>query len=137
MGAEFDQRRIGLKPVALRERRRLLSGSASPSSRPTSRRSAQASSPISRRIELADAKVAFESTIVENGNWKLVWENNRECYHCPANHPELCKTFPETPTVSGIAGAMKNPMIAAALGALRGGGPAEPVSRSPPTGSTG
>ena len=25
-------------------------------------------------------KVAVSNTIVENGNWKLVWENNRECY---------------------------------------------------------
>lgn len=46
---------------------------------------------------LRDAKVAYESTIVEKGNWKLVWENNRECYHCAVNHPELCKTFPESP----------------------------------------
>ena len=38
---------------------------------------------------LRDAKVAFESTIIEKGNWKLVWENNRECYLCAANHPEL------------------------------------------------
>src|SRR5258708_15146691 len=53
---------------------------------------------------LIDAKVAFESTIVENGNWKLVWENNRECYHCAANHPELLRSFPERPTVSGVDG---------------------------------
>jgi Rieske 2Fe-2S family protein len=51
---------------------------------------------------LREAKVAFESTIIEKGNWKLVWENNRECYHCAANHPELCKTFPEAPTVTGV-----------------------------------
>ena len=30
----------------------------------------------------ANAKVGFASTIVEAGNWKLVMENNRECYHC-------------------------------------------------------
>ena len=24
-------------------------------------------------------------------NWKLVWENNRECYHCNANHPQYIK----------------------------------------------
>lgn len=41
------------------------------------------------------AKVAYESTIVEKGNWKLVLENNRECYHCPANHPELLRTISE------------------------------------------
>ncbi len=52
---------------------------------------------------LTDAKVAHETTIIEKGNWKLVWENNRECYHCAANHPELCKTFPEAPTSIGVA----------------------------------
>ncbi|MDB6089127.1 MAG: (Fe-S)-binding protein, partial [Gammaproteobacteria bacterium] len=26
---------------------------------------------------------------IEAGNWKLTMENNRECYHCTANHPEL------------------------------------------------
>ncbi len=25
------------------------------------------------------------------GNWKLVWENNRECYHCNVNHPQYIK----------------------------------------------
>ena len=59
---------------------------------------------------LGEAKVAFESTIVENGNWKLVWENNRECYHCSANHPELCRTFPEAPGVTGVSGA-SDPVI--------------------------
>ncbi|WP_321896555.1 aromatic ring-hydroxylating oxygenase subunit alpha [Burkholderia cepacia] len=44
---------------------------------------------------LDNAKVAFESTIVEKGNWKLVIENNRECYHCSANHPELLRTISE------------------------------------------
>ena len=24
-------------------------------------------------------------------NWKLVWENNRECYHCNVNHPQYIK----------------------------------------------
>ena len=62
---------------------------------------------------LTEAKVAYESTIIEKGNWKLVWENNRECYHCVANHPELCKTFPEAPSVSGVQGAADDPEIAA------------------------
>lgn len=37
----------------------------------------------------AKTKVVFESTIVEEANWKLVIENNRECYHCTGSHPEL------------------------------------------------
>jgi len=52
-------------------------------------------------FDLRDARVAFESTITEHGNWKLVMENNRECYHCRASHPELSVTFPEAPLHSG------------------------------------
>lgn len=40
-------------------------------------------------------KVAHASTIVEEANWKLVIENNRECYHCAGNHPELMVTLVE------------------------------------------
>jgi glycine betaine catabolism A len=58
-------------------------------------------------FELADAKVAHESTIVEAGNWKLVMENNRECYHCVGSHPELCRTFPESPIHTHGTGAAK------------------------------
>ncbi|MFC0244458.1 aromatic ring-hydroxylating dioxygenase subunit alpha [Falsochrobactrum ovis] len=60
---------------------------------------------------IKDAKVAFESTIIEKGNWKLVWENNRECYHCAANHPELCRTYPEAPTATGVQGMLDDPEI--------------------------
>ncbi|UWF65975.1 MULTISPECIES: aromatic ring-hydroxylating dioxygenase subunit alpha [unclassified Brucella] len=60
---------------------------------------------------IKDAKVAFESSIIEKGNWKLVWENNRECYHCAANHPELCRTYPEAPTATGVQGVMEDPEI--------------------------
>jgi Rieske 2Fe-2S family protein len=62
---------------------------------------------------LHEARVAFESTIIEEGNWKLVWENNRECYHCAGNHPELARTFPDTPTTTGVSGAAADPVIAA------------------------
>jgi Rieske 2Fe-2S family protein len=54
--------------------------------------------------DLANSRVAFESTTVEKGNWKLVWENNRECYHCAGNHPSLTRTFPEDPRLSGGIG---------------------------------
>lgn len=43
------------------------------------------------------ARIAATSTVIERGNWKLVMENNRECFHCRATHPELCVTFPESP----------------------------------------
>jgi len=68
--------------------------------------------PYIARHRLGETKVAFESTIVEKGNWKLVWENNRECYHCAANHPELCRTYPEAPSATGVQGAKDDPVIA-------------------------
>jgi Rieske 2Fe-2S family protein len=69
--------------------------------------------PYLARHRLGETKVAFESTIVEKGNWKLVWENNRECYHCAANHPELCRTYPEAPSATGVQGAKDDPVITA------------------------
>ncbi|NHB78550.1 aromatic ring-hydroxylating oxygenase subunit alpha [Rhodobacter calidifons] len=53
---------------------------------------------------LKDAKVAFSSTIVEKGNWKLVMENNRECYHCAGSHPSLCRTFSDNPKIGAMDG---------------------------------
>jgi Rieske 2Fe-2S family protein len=50
--------------------------------------------PLLAPHNLANAKLAFESTLVERANWKLVMENARECYHCIARHPELSLTFP-------------------------------------------
>ncbi|XVJ96760.1 aromatic ring-hydroxylating dioxygenase subunit alpha (plasmid) [Burkholderia vietnamiensis] len=43
--------------------------------------------------DLQNTKIAFEQEIIENGNWKLVIENNRECYHCAGTHPELTASF--------------------------------------------
>ncbi len=54
-------------------------------------------------FDLRRAKVAHRSTLIEHGNWKLVMENNRECYHCRVAHPELCRVFPEAPIHSGGA----------------------------------
>ena len=43
--------------------------------------------------DLRNTRVAHQTDLIENGNWKLTMENNRECYHCSANHPELCVSF--------------------------------------------
>lgn len=51
---------------------------------------------------LENAKVAFESEIIENGNWKLVFENNRECYHCEGSHPELLRSYQDNQAVAGV-----------------------------------
>jgi Rieske 2Fe-2S family protein len=48
--------------------------------------------PHLRPYELDKAKVAVTNDLPEAGNWKLVIENNRECYHCDG-HPELISAY--------------------------------------------
>ncbi|MEO7132024.1 MAG: aromatic ring-hydroxylating dioxygenase subunit alpha, partial [Dermatophilaceae bacterium] len=42
--------------------------------------------------QLGRTKVAAQVDVIEPGNWKLVIENNRECYHCDG-HPELIAAY--------------------------------------------
>ena len=50
--------------------------------------------PLLAPHNLAHAKLAHQSVLVEYANWKLVMENARECYHCATGHPELAYSFP-------------------------------------------
>ena len=38
------------------------------------------------------AKVAHAVDYRVKANWKIVWENNRECYHCDAGHPQYVRS---------------------------------------------
>ena len=38
------------------------------------------------------ARIAKQIEYDVDANWKLVWENNRECYHCPGGHPQYVKS---------------------------------------------
>jgi Rieske 2Fe-2S family protein len=109
---KVDKPALGLKPVHCESVGGYIFVCLAPSAPSFAPYRAQVESYLTPH-RIPEAKVAFTSTIVENGNWKLVWENNRECYHCAANHPELCRTFPENPTVSGVEGAMKDPEMLA------------------------
>jgi Rieske 2Fe-2S family protein len=40
---------------------------------------------------LERARVAKSMDYLVKANWKLVWENNRECFHCNVNHPQYIK----------------------------------------------
>jgi len=56
-------------------------------------------------FDIRKTKVAHQSRIIEKGNWKMVWENNRECYHCKRNHNELVKAFPDGAWWNGLSGS--------------------------------
>jgi Rieske 2Fe-2S family protein len=49
---------------------------------------AEALGPMLAPQGLDRAKVAATRSYEVKANWKLVWENNRECWHCNANHPQ-------------------------------------------------
>jgi glycine betaine catabolism A len=112
MGEDFDSASLGMKPVACEAAGGYVFICLA--DRPADFAPYRAAmEPYFLPHRLRNAKIAYESTIIEKGNWKLVWENNRECYHCAANHPELCKTYPEAPTSTGVSGAESDPEIAA------------------------
>ena len=47
--------------------------------------------PFLRPQGFGHAKVAKQVDYEIVANWKLVWENNRECFHCNVNHPQYIK----------------------------------------------
>lgn len=49
--------------------------------------------PLFAPFDLGAAKIAHTVTYSVAANWKLVWENAQECYHCAANHPEFTRAF--------------------------------------------
>ncbi len=100
MGPDFDPSKHGLKQVHCRNLSGLVYICLADDA-PDITEFAEQTARYLALHDLENSKVAFESTIVEHGNWKLVWENNRECYHCSGNHPSLCRTFPEDPSYIG------------------------------------
>lgn len=112
MGPDFDPSKHRLKSVHCRELAGLVYICLADEA-PDFDSFAELAAPYLEPHDLGNAKVAFESSIIENGNWKLVWENNRECYHCGGNHPSLCRTFPDDPSVTGIEAGDTPPALAA------------------------
>jgi len=100
MGADFDASEHGLRPVHCRNIKGLIYICLADDAPDISVFAAEMDHYLAPH-DIENSKVAFESTIIEKGNWKLVWENNRECYHCAGNHPALCRTFPEDPNAIG------------------------------------
>jgi len=47
--------------------------------------------PAARPQGLDRARIAATVDYDVAANWKIVWENNRECYHCNASHPQYIK----------------------------------------------
>ena len=89
MGAGFDKRAHGLKPVHVQSLAGLLFICLADTPPTDFARLRDEVEPYLLPHHLNDCKIAAQIDIIEEGNWKLTMENNRECYHCAANHPEL------------------------------------------------
>jgi Rieske 2Fe-2S family protein len=89
MPEDFERCKFGLKPVHLESLAGLLFVCLSAQAAPGFAAMRQALTPYIAPHDIANSKVAFQSDLIEHGNWKLTMENNRECNHCQANHPEL------------------------------------------------
>ena len=113
MGPDFKAADHGLKPVACEEAGGVVYVCLADEPAPFAPFAEQAARYLAPH-RLNEAKIAFESTIVEKGNWKLVIENNRECYHCAGSHPELCRTYPDRPGFTSMdEGGAQEPAVTA------------------------
>lgn len=89
MNPDFDKGCHGLKKVHIRSLEGLLFICLADNPPQDFDEMAKAMAPYIKPHDVPNTKVAFEMDIIEQGNWKLTMENNRECYHCAGNHPEL------------------------------------------------
>jgi Rieske 2Fe-2S family protein len=90
MQAGLDKSELGLHPAHVREVEGFIFISLAKEP-PDFEPAYQAIAPVVHPQGLARAKVAKIMDFDVHANWKLVWENNRECYHCNVNHPQYIK----------------------------------------------
>ena len=95
MAEDFDKADHGLNPVALENVGGLIFICLSDNPPPIDRVKADIVDQIAV-YDLEKLKVAVQDDYIEDANWKLVMENNRECYHCDVGHPELISVLGTT-----------------------------------------
>lgn len=95
MAEDFDKADHGLNPVALENVGGLIFICLSDNPPPIDRVKADIADQIAV-YGLEKLKVAVQDDYIEDANWKLVMENNRECYHCDVGHPELISVLGTT-----------------------------------------
>jgi Rieske 2Fe-2S family protein len=90
MQEDLDKSELGLQSIHIRETAGLIFISLA--SEPPDFDAAQnVIATLAKPQGLTRAKVAKSVDYLVKANWKLVWENNRECFHCNANHPQYIK----------------------------------------------
>jgi len=91
MQDDIDKRELGLHAVHVETCEGLIFISLAEKP-PAFEPARQLMAPFARPQGFERAKVARIIDYEIRANWKLVWENNRECYHCNVNHPQYIKS---------------------------------------------
>jgi len=87
----IDKKALGLRPLHVKTCEGLIFVSFAQTP-PPFEGACEVMAPQARSQGLTRAKVAKVIEYEIAANWKLVWENNRECYHCNVNHPQYIKS---------------------------------------------
>jgi Rieske 2Fe-2S family protein len=90
MGADFDKSSYSLHQAHIRVLAGLIYVCLADEA-PDFERARQAIEPFIKPHGLGRGKICFSQNYMIRANWKLLVENNRECYHCPGGHPEFCQ----------------------------------------------
>src|SRR3546814_17267891 len=88
MGEDFDRGGNGLKPVHLQNLGGLLFICLADTPPADFNEMRAAMEPYILPHQIHNTKVAAQVDIIEECNWQLTMENNREDYHSAAHHPE-------------------------------------------------
>ena len=86
----IDRTALGLHPVAVHNLHGLLFVALGPEPVSFHAGAAEIAAQMAHQ-GFADAKLARKISYTVQANWKLVFENNRECYHCAHAHPEYVR----------------------------------------------
>jgi len=89
MGEGFDAGEYHLRSAAVREISGLIFVCLSPEP-PSLDLATEVIGPQLRPHGLESAKIIRRDHYEVQANWKVIVENNRECYHCRVSHPEFC-----------------------------------------------
>jgi len=90
MQSNLKKEDFGLHTVHVREVEGLIFISLATAA-PAFEAAANCLSPLLTPQGFRRARVAKIADYLVKANWKIVWENNRECYHCNVNHPQYIK----------------------------------------------
>jgi Rieske 2Fe-2S family protein len=90
MGDDFKPAECGLRSFHVEEVEGLVFICLATGEAPDFASAAAAFAPQMAPHELTRTQVAARHNYTVQANWKLLIENNRECYHCRGAHPEFC-----------------------------------------------